>query len=857
MNATTSSSYENKIGKLVAGYRYAHVSAITELPSDFRTLIKEAADLAQLEAGTDFNVVKIQTLRDDLSLLSYADFFDSAFPTLARSWRISVERGTVVYRSYIDSRNPPILHRKELLLAASHPRLAEYRSLTEAAEALGLFEDTKRIGFKEHWYQLITERGYTFNGNEFLPIGNDEFTPPQTQGDVDNHIRRHLTALWRSNYSAPVQALLRHNLVNERTTFFDYGCGRGDDVHALRQSGIDATGWDPFYACDAERRLADAVNLGFVINVIEDIGERTEALQNAFSLTQGVLAVAAMLTSQIPPDGKVYGDGYISSRNTFQKYFSQSQLRDFIEHSLDTTAIAAGTGVFLIFRDKELEQKFLAARYRRARVPQTRAWDRVRPTRAPQVRVDRVAQLIGENRQHLDHLWSCFLELGRTPHRDEIDADNLRALESGVGSLTKALKLTLAYYPNQDFIRAAEATKADLSVWGALETFQKRKPYRHLATKIRNDIKHFFGDYPSYQSHSQALLFQIGNLEAIERSCIQAYENGFGWLEPEHSLQLHSTLLERLPPLLRVYVGCATVLCGDISEFDLIKIHIRSGKVTLMKFEGFEHNVLPRLTQRVKVKLRDQDIEIFTYGQAYPPPLLFHKSRYINEEFPGYAEQVEFETELERLGLHNLTGYGPPEVEFFNALAAARWGIEGNRLKRSLSNPELSDLCGRYFSYHQLIECGETQQRSGFANFPKEPDSYTALYELASKVLDPVIDYFGMITLTYGFCSPQLGKMIRARIAPKLDQHAAHEKNRNGCFVCERLGAACDFIVDDEDMEDVAEWVFRNTPVDRLYFYGKERPIHVSNSETPARQFVDMKKTDSGKQVPRVRKIKH
>jgi hypothetical protein len=35
-----------------------------------------------------------------------------------------------------------------------------------------------------------------------------------------------------------------------------------------------------------------------------------------------------------------------------------------------------------------------------------------------------------------------------------------------------------------------------------------------------------------------------------------------------------------------------------------------------------------------------------------------------------------------------------------------------------------------------------------------QPESYNALVELAEHVLDPVIDYFGMIRLTYGFCSP-------------------------------------------------------------------------------------------------------
>jgi len=72
-------------------------------------------------------------------------------------------------------------------------------------------------------------------------------------------------------------------------------------------------------------------------------------------------------------------------------------------------------------------------------------------------------------------------------------------------------------------------------------------------------------------------------------------------------------------------------------------------------------------------------------------------------------------------------------------------------------------------------------------NLPKQPESHNALHDLAVEVLDPVIDYFGMIRLTYGFCSPELAREIPGRIDPKRDQHAAHELNRLGNPVCEPL----------------------------------------------------------------------
>ena len=69
-------------------------------------------------------------------------------------------------------------------------------------------------------------------------------------------------------------------------------------------------------------------------------------------------------------------------------------------------------------------------------------------------------------------------------------------------------------------------------------------------------------------------------------------------------------------------------------------------------------------------------------------------------------------------------------------------------------------------------------------------------------------------------------------------------------------GAAVDFIVEDEDMLEVARWVVANTPFDRLYFYGSDLPIHVSYGPEHSRQVVRMVAAQkSGRLVPRVTAI--
>jgi len=119
------------------------------------------------------------------------------------------------------------------------------------------------------------------------------------------------------------------------------------------------------------------------------------------------------------------------------------------------------------------------------------------------------------------------------------------------------------------------------------------------------------------------------------------------------------------------------------------------------------------------------------------------KLKFRNHRSPGFHRRCP---PSYRLGPRR----GPAPRDFDAQLAAARWTVVGFQLRRSRTIPDLDAPCGRYLTYRQLIACGETQASTQVPNLLREPDSYTARHDLAVHVLDPVIEYFGMIGLTYG-----------------------------------------------------------------------------------------------------------
>ena len=127
-------------------------------------------------------------------------------------------------------------------------------------------------------------------------------------------IPRHKTAIRRPGFSLPVKCLLRDGLLAPEQTLFDYGCGRGQDLLLLQDLGIPGDGWDPVHRSATPRAPAEVVNLGYVINVIEEPKERAQALRHAWDLAASLLVVSAqVLLAEPEAAGRRFGDGIVTS----------------------------------------------------------------------------------------------------------------------------------------------------------------------------------------------------------------------------------------------------------------------------------------------------------------------------------------------------------------------------------------------------------------------------------------------------------------------------------------------------------------------------------------------------------------
>jgi DNA phosphorothioation-associated putative methyltransferase len=476
-------------------------------------------------------------------------------------------------------------------------------------------------------------------------------------------IARHKTATSRTALSRPLAIALADQLIDSSLSVFDYGCGRGDDVRNLASLGYETGGWDPSHRPDGERREADIVNLGYVVNVIERPEERARTLKSAWSLASRLLIVSARLTWDARDlAGRPMSDGLLTRTGTFQKFYDQTELASWIEQVLGVRPLAAAPGIFYVFRDPSSAQQFLANRVYSYR---------------PRVRIDPHAAY-ETHRELLAPLLDFVTTHARPPGAGELDGEQELAIETAFGTIGRALRLIRQVTEDGYWEQVTQQRRSELLIYIALSRFGRRPRFSQLTGTLARDIKVLFGSYKDACTRADRLLYASGNPTMIYMS---ARSSAIGKQTPS-ALYVHRKALAELPPLLQVYEGCARVLSGTVDQANMIKLSVAQPYVSYLTYPRFDRDAHPTLAAAVTVNLRKLTVDWRDYSKSENPPLLHRKEEFLGEEDPRrelYAKLTRAEIRAglyehpERIG----TLRGWQEV-----LAERGTMVHGHRLRR-------------------------------------------------------------------------------------------------------------------------------------------------------------------------------
>ena len=483
---------------------------------------------------------------------------------------------------------------------------------------------------------------------ELATLNADQFTPART-------------AIVRTELSRPVAQAVQDGVISGARSVLDYGCGRGGDVTRLRELGYSATGWDPAFTPEGVLAPADVVNLGYVVNVIQSPDERIETLRRAWDFAGSTLVVAARLDWQARGAGsRPWGDGIITSKGTFQKFYTQYELKSWIEATLGFSAHAAAPGVFYIFRDSRDAESFRARQVRKSAAP----------SRSP------LSELLYEqHRAQLEQLANFLEERGRLPNAAELAEGE--SLLAAFGSVRTAFRVLCNKTGHSDWTAEAARARGNLLVYLALSKFAGRPRMGTLPVDVQWDIREFFGSYRAAIAEADRLLFSLNSDNELSRAL---HELPAGKVLPD-ALYIHASAMLSLPPLLRVYEGCGKVLAGTVAA-TVVKLYRQQRKISYLFYPAFETDPHPALEASLRVDLQNFDIRFTDFRTSVNPPILHRKETLLSHDHPLHHKFARLTAQEEKADLLGIPGIGTRNA-WNRLLAEEGYRLAGHRLLKA------------------------------------------------------------------------------------------------------------------------------------------------------------------------------
>lgn len=476
------------------------------------------------------------------------------------------------------------------------------------------------------------------------------------------------TAMKRHSCSRPIAAALSDGLIHAETTVFDYGCGHGTDLRFLEKQGIPASGWDPHFQPFAPQTAAHVVNIGYVLNVIESPTERAATLKRAWSLAEKLLIVAVRIDRSLN-DAEEFGDGLLTARGTFQKLFTQSELREYIEKVLGQRAQVVTLGVVYVFKDQEWEARYIA-------------------TRALARRLEYRTELVESfaRSQLARRLVALSNQLGRLPNAQEFQS--WEKLIERFGSVQRIQRLVLRQIDPTAWEGPRSERREDVLTF--LATLRlSNVPYPKLTAlpmSIQTDLKSHFRNYAEAQEESIGFLYSLGTPGAVKAAC---KTSKVGKLLPE-DLYVHRSAEDELPGLLRLMRHAGMQLIGEV-KYDVLKLSLHGRSLSFLTYKDFDTDPHPALQTSVRVYLPKADYQIRDYSKSANPPILHRKETFVTPTYPYYGQFKLLSDQEEAAGLLGGNDIGFRE-RWQLLLAEKGFRIEEHALVVAASGPQAVGL---------------------------------------------------------------------------------------------------------------------------------------------------------------------
>ena len=173
-------------------------------------------------------------------------------------------------------------------------------------------------------------------------------------------------------------------------------------------------------------------------------------------------------------------------------------------------------------------------------------------------------------------------------------------------------------------------------------------------------------------------LYAVGDMRRVRRA---AQRSPVGKLTPS-AVYVHESALHGLPPILRLYEGCARRYIGRVEEANLIKLHTGEPMVSYLSYPKFETDPHPALAVSFTVHLQTFRLRESDCRTSNNPPILHRKEAFVLPDHPLQAKFARLTRQEESKGLFEETSRIGTRHGWEQRLIERGFALKGHRVVR-------------------------------------------------------------------------------------------------------------------------------------------------------------------------------